>query len=56
VGITLILALIDVALALGLGVVVGRRRGAIIGLAMSLAVLAAGVVAYIGLVASTWAM
>ena len=37
-GLTLILALIDVVLALGLGVVVGRRRGAIMGLAMSLAV------------------
>jgi hypothetical protein len=55
-GITLIPALIDVALALGLSVLVGRRRGAIIGLAMALGVLACGVIAYIGLVASTDSM
>jgi hypothetical protein len=56
VGITLILALIDVALALGVGVVVGRRRGAIVGIAMGVGVLAAGLVAYIGLVAATYSM
>jgi hypothetical protein len=55
-GISLILASIFLALALGLGLVVGRRRGAIMGIAMGLGVLAAGVVAYIGLVASTYSM
>ena len=55
-GITLILAWIVVALALGVGVVVGRRRGAIVGIAMGLAVLAAGLIAYVGLVASTASM
>lgn len=55
-GISLILASIFVVLALGLGVVVGRRRGVLMGFAMSLAVLATGVVIYIGLVASTYSM
>jgi hypothetical protein len=56
VGITLILALVVVALALGGGLVVGRRRGPVAGIATGLGVLAAGLVGYVGLVASASSM
>ena len=56
VGITLILALIVTTLAIGVGFVVARRRGPMVGIAVGLGVMAAGVVGYIGLVASTSSM
>lgn len=54
--ITLLLALIVVPLALGVGLVVGRRRGPIVGIAVGVGVLVAGGIGYVGLVALTWSM
>ncbi|QDU23177.1 hypothetical protein [Urbifossiella limnaea] len=52
-GITVILAAVVTALALGVGLVVGRRRGPATGAAAGGGVVAAGVLGYVGLVAAT---
>lgn len=44
-----LVALLVVALALGVAVAVGRQRGLIVGVALGLGVLLAGVVGYVGL-------
>jgi hypothetical protein len=46
---TLYVALLVIPLALGVGVVVGRRRGPKAGIAMGLGVLVAGGIGYVGL-------
>jgi hypothetical protein len=48
---TLLVPLVLVPLALGVGLAVGRRRGAVIGIAMGLGVLVAGGIGYVGLLA-----
>lgn len=47
---TILLAQLTIALALIGGMLVGRRRGPATGIAVGLGVLAAGLIAYIGLV------
>jgi hypothetical protein len=48
---TLLVALLLVPLALGLGIAVGRRRGPIIGIATGFGVLVAGAIAFFGVLA-----
>jgi len=53
---TMLVTLLVVPLALGVGVAVGRRRGPVVGIAMGLGVLAAGGIGYVGLLAAALPM
>jgi hypothetical protein len=53
---TLLVTPLVIFVALGVGVLVGRRRGLVVGIASGAGVVAAGALAYIALVALTLPM
>jgi hypothetical protein len=53
---TLLVTLLVIFVALGVGILVGRRHGLLVGIASSAGVLAAGALAYAALLASVLPM
>ncbi len=48
---TILLGLFSILMALGVGIIVGRRRGPVVGIAIGFGVLVTGCIVYVGLLA-----